>query len=777
MSKSTFTRLIKSGKNLAMEVQLIQLKNHNNLSGKQIQEICSALGNHHSIAATPYRLNGIQAIVVNANVNVPCTSKKVEKNKQEKLTVAFDFSASNIVLEFKNVAHQQMLADLYFRNIVIRVNNLGIYSRISSDSHRIFYEKQSFHKEGDIGAFRRYELSDVIIDGVGIGINIAIGTAFFSLKSVAQYYADGHSERLHELMDRMSLNNTKSDKGRERRGTLTFYAPNRIQTCYFERFLPGENCASPNQKTINGEHFNNLMEYYQNDKGYINSNDSVVVVSFRNLSDVRVPAKKLFVRIFNDKLPWKLSNTDKISPEDREYDVNKFWDSLGKFPNGRSYDGFQENRFYKPSPDRSGVMSLSGLVFGKGDGSSNKVLPAPNRQHFKTYKNHFFDRKNYLDRYGCFYVPPTIEQEIYFPFPEDANLPENMKERLAADVCEKVSKLTRSDIEYILSDYRSHIEAAYSLKEEAENETGMVVFTFDGRNPTAYHQISSELSDWGLKRLTVKELRKKYRNLQEGNHKKWESYIDLIAYDVIQQMNCIPWVLTKKLNYDIHLAIDVSEKFKYYDLSLMVHNEGMRYPVFINHIHRKTDSYKETINAEFLEDGIRKILEEARYQIGDTLNSKSMLIYRDGKDCKEEFLTIKKIMPNLMENGIVNKDLRWDYVEYRKSMMQKLRIYDSIGRNAYNSLEGSFFDIHPNEWSIITTTGAGTLPQGTANPISIKNNFTYGNLAKIREDLFLTAQYNFSNPGKAQRLSLPLKRADEELQEKMAQEVKGLRIK
>lgn len=776
MSKSTFTRILKSGKDLAMKVQIIKLQDHE-LSGKQIQEICSAFGNHHSIAATPYRLNGMQAIAVNANVNVPCKSKKVEKNKQERLTVSFDFSEPNTVLEFKNTTHQQMLADLYFRNIVIRVNNTKIYSRISSDSHRIFYEKKSFFTKGDIGAFRRYELSEVIIDGVGIGVNIAVGTAFFSLKSVAQYYQEGREERLHELMDRMSLNNTNSDKGRERRGTLTFFAPNRIQTCYFERFLPGEDCSSSDPKTINGVHYNNLVEYYQNDKGFINPTDSVAVVSFKNLSGVRVPSKKLRVRIFNDKLPWELSNTDKIAPQDREYDINNFWDSLGKTPNGNDYNGFKENRFYKPSSDKCGVMELSGLVFGKGDGSTNKILAAPDRQHFKTYKKHFFDRKNNLDKYGCFYVPPTIEQEIYFPFPEGANLSEDIKERVAADICKKVSQLTRSDIDYIISDYDRHIEAAYSLKQEAENETGMVVFTFDDRNPAAYHQISSELSDWGLKRLTVKELRKKYRNLQEGKHKKWESYIDLIAYDIIQQMNCIPWVLTKKLNYDIHLAIDVSEKFKYYDLSLMVHNEGMRYPVFINHIHRKTDSYKETINAEFLEEGIIKILEEAQYQIGDTLDSKNMLIYRDGKDCKEEFQTIKKIMPKLMESGVISKDLQWDYVEYRKSMMKKLRIYDSFGKNAYNSLEGSFFDVHPSEWSIIATTGAGTLQQGTANPISIKNNFTYGNLAKIREDLFLTTQYNFSNPGKAQRLSLPLKRADEELQEKMAQEVKGLRIK
>lgn len=774
MNKSTFTRIVKPGRNLTMKVQIIKLNDHK-LSGKQIQEVCSALGNHHSIAATPYRLNGIQAIAVNASITVPCSWKKVEKNKQEKLTVSFERSEKCITLTFANVAHRQMLADLYFRNLLIRVNNSKLFGRISSDSHRIFYEKRPFSKDGDIGAFQRYELSDVVIDGIGIGINVEIGTAFFSLKTVAQYYEEGNEKRLHELMDRRALNvNNDKVNGREKRGTLTFFAPKRTQTCYFDRFLIGESCSSSDPKTINGEYYENLVDYYKNDKGYIKPEDAVAVVSFKNLSGVRVPANKLRVRVFTDKLPRKLANIDKINPENRRYSVNQFWDLIGEKPNGSNYQDFYGYRFYNPPKERSGIMEMPGLKFGKGNEREHAILYPPSKKDKKSYKDYFYNRKKYLDKYGCYHVPPTIEREIYFPFPVEANIPESAKEQVAIDVCKKIGKLTRTEINYIISDYKHHIEAAYQMKRDAEDETGMTVFTFDGRNPATYHQISSELSDWGLKRLTANVLKKKFYKLQQGDQRGWDSYIDFIAYDVIQKMGCIPWVLTTKMNYDIHLAIDVSEKFKYYALSLMVHNEGMRRPTFITHIHRKTDSYNETINPEFLEEGIRKIFREAGY---DTVKSKNLLIYRDGKDCKEELQTIKKILPSLMEDGILSNDLEWDYIEYRKSMMKSLRIYDSYGKDASNSLEGSFFDVHPSEWSLITTTGAATLHQGTANPLSIRNDFTYGDLSNIREDLFLAAQYNFSNPSKAQRHSLPLMRADEELQSRMAQEIKGLRIK
>lgn len=154
-----------------------------------------------------------------------------------------------------------------------------------------------------------------------------------------------------------------------------------------------------------------------------------------------------------------------------------------------------------------------------------------------------------------------------------------------------------------------------------------------------------------------------------------------------------------------------------------------------------------------------------------------MLIYRDGKDCKKEFKTIQKIIPNLISNGYLKSDLQWDFVEYRKSMMKGLRVYDIHKGRAYRSLEGTYFNVRKDKWSILNTTGAATVRQGTPNPISINNTFTNGDMTKIKEDIFLSAQYNFSSPSVAQRLSHPLKKADEELQKKMAEEVKGMRTK
>jgi hypothetical protein len=48
-------------------------------------------------------------------------------------------------------------------------------------------------------------------------------------------------------------------------------------------------------------------------------------------------------------------------------------------------------------------------------------------------------------------------------------------------------------------------------------------------------------------------------------------------------------------------------------------------------------------------------------------------------------------------------------------------------------------------------------------------------MKNIVEDVFLSSQFNFSNPRIAQRLALPIVKADNLLQEKREQEVKRIK--
>jgi hypothetical protein len=94
---------------------------------------------------------------------------------------------------------------------------------------------------------------------------------------------------------------------------------------------------------------------------------------------------------------------------------------------------------------------------------------------------------------------------------------------------------------------------------------------------------------------------------------------------------------------------------------------------------------------------------------------------------------------------------------------------------AVNVLEGSFYFFRSNI-AILCTTGDGTLSRRvTADPITIVNRYTDADIYKVLTDIFYGAQFNFSNPRVAQKHSLPMKRADDELAEKRAQEIKRIK--
>ena len=75
---------------------------------------------------------------------------------------------------------------------------------------------------------------------------------------------------------------------------------------------------------------------------------------------------------------------------------------------------------------------------------------------------------------------------------------------------------------------------------------------------------------------------------------------------------------------------------------------------------------------------------------------------------------------------------------------------------------------------LVTTTGAASLHQGTADPIVIKSNGHCGDLPEAAASI-LGTQMNWFSPGVSQRLPLVQKIVDDELQSRSAQEIRRLR--
>jgi len=76
---------------------------------------------------------------------------------------------------------------------------------------------------------------------------------------------------------------------------------------------------------------------------------------------------------------------------------------------------------------------------------------------------------------------------------------------------------------------------------------------------------------------------------------------------------------------------------------------------------------------------------------------------------------------------------------------------------------------------VLANTGVATLHQGTADPLVLTATHNRVDMLAVASDVFATAQLNWSNPRVAQRLPTPLRRTDQILEERRAQEIRGLR--
>ena len=103
-------------------------------------------------------------------------------------------------LHFSNPDEARMLAQLFERCLLIEIGRHKKFWTL--DSPRIFYEPTFFKEVDDVAAYRRYEISSISIEGVGIGLVVDISTAFFTVLTVADFFEGG--QRILKRFDDLS---------------------------------------------------------------------------------------------------------------------------------------------------------------------------------------------------------------------------------------------------------------------------------------------------------------------------------------------------------------------------------------------------------------------------------------------------------------------------------------------------------------------------------------------------------------------------------------------
>ncbi len=765
----TNLRIVAGGTGLRVPVRYAKVETAH-LTREELERGCNLLSFRHQLAARPVPGSEDQLVVLSDR---PLRGLKVEDEKAT-MTIG-DVGKDGCELTSEDATAKIIVPALLERALLAHLPNSTDLWRL--DSPRKWLERNPFeHREG-IEAYRRFEVSSLWIEGVGVGISVDISTAFLGSFTLEYYFANGlsseESRRRQEVFGRLS----SRQKGQK--GTLVYRVGSTTSVCYFEKGSIGQTCGRTPELKINGKAYRSLHDYYvqRHPEAKVSEDEPAVLVSFRGIEQpVWVAARLLRVRVMNDSVPDSLASVDKIAPTDRARMIQQFWAMLGETPFGTAPFGLVSG-FWQPEAERVVTISFPALEFADG-----QMMTPPPRAEAQEYKRHYRQRGEMLDSAGAYHVPPATNRTIHCAYPSTVS-PEAAAQ-LAGDVARAISKWTKVPFKTNVVLYNALTDATTRLRSSAS--AGTALFVLDD-NPATYYDSAFQLPGWRVKRVTEGSLRRHYQYLQEGvwdkkrnernlrrGGQKWDQYVQMNALDVLVQMDGIPFRIPAIGDFEAQLAIDVGYDRRYVAISLLIARANSMNPSFriVTEVHAKTDHKLETINPTILADMILQLFGKVFRGKFDAL--RSLLVIRDGEFRGQEKTGVYQALLRLKEKGFVSLDASTSLAELHKTSQKNIRLWERMSSGTVaNPLECRAVLLSPNLAALVTT-GEATLHQGTAEPMTIACDGTGSLLSKVVEATAIGAQLNWGSPGVAQRLPIVFKRTDEELDVRYAQEIRRI---
>ena len=640
---------------------------------------------------------------------------------------------------------------------------------------RIWYEPEPFRVEEDVCAFRRFELSALPVADAGIGVVADVGTAFFSAYTVDYFFDLGvnASERASRSKRFTAITGRQAGQ----KGTLAYDYGRSKTVCYFEEAPPGLTCATTGHIVVRGRDYVSLYEYYRVQYPHldVSEDDAVVRVSFRGLGRPKpVAARLLRPRVMNDNVPPGLSSVDKVPPDVRRRLIQDFWTYLGDRPLGPGLPGLLPG-FWVPPSQQVRQFLPPAIRFASG-----KAVPEPRSSDTSEFRKYYRGRRPLMDAGQVFKFPPAAARTVQIAYPSQHG---KAAGQLGDDVVRLLGQWTTKRFNSNLVPYEVASNAFAELKGYSE---GVVLFVLDGE-PAAYYEAAFHLPGWRVKRVMESTLaeqfgyrqrgiwdRQKRRQTLESGKRRWDNFVAFNALEVLQLLDAIPYRTDQLGAYESQLAIDVGRDRRFFAVSLLVCRDSSKLPDFgvYTRVLPKADPKKEAINRHLLQDAILDVFDIAMKGAEDPVGS--LLVLRDGRLVGAECQGIEGAVDILQQGGALGSGARVDVVEFRKSSLKNVRLWEVRGDSVTNPLEGTGVALGHDTF-VLCSTGASTLTQGTAEPVMLVGQGRDAPLHDAAFSSFSAAQLNWSSPAMAQHLPLPLKRTDDELKAQAEQEIRRIR--
>jgi hypothetical protein len=737
------------------------------LSADLLERACSSLRHRYRLPAVPTHASG--EIVVATQDLLP---NLVDHGEDWRFEVRDKGEALRLC--FSEPDDRPLLVRLVERSLMIEIQHRTNLWAFPDEPH-LWYKPEPFQVSGDFAAYSRVEVSAISVESVGMGVVVDIGTGFFTISTLADFFRqDLPLAEQRRFQERFAY---LSQRQKQRKGTLLYdLGGSKRKKCYFVEFLTGVTCGTTGSFTIDGQDYPSLHVYYERRHPHlgVGPGDPVAKVSFSHMGrPVPVAGKRLHLRVMNEVLPENLKQVDKIEPAERARLVDEFWARLEEHPLGLGKPGV-EKKLWQPGAGRAVQLQQPQLMF------PGRTLQPPQNGDLRTRKEYFTRRLRLLRESGCLQIPPAVERVVHLAIPAKAD--EEMAERLAEDMSEYLSIWTKLNISAEPLVYADTEEAIARL---SQKRPGVVVFVFDDNDPATYFQVTHELKEWRVKHVTYRMLKSKFDRLKAVQDqsrstddrpprglREWQSFTEMTALDVLQQMECVPWLVAGEFQYEARLVIDVGEDRRHFALTLLICRAQTRQPSFwldtVTEI--KSDAKFETINSKQLYDKIMALFKRMPRRQFTALAS--LLVERDGHECGDELKAIDDAKSELIRQGFLEASAQMDVVDFHKRSVKNIRIWDRDENGPVRHAPDGTLVIIDRRTAVLTNTGAATLHQGTAEPIMLVAPRGNVDLVAAATCMHATTHLNWSSPSVAQRLPLELKRTDEDLEKKAAQEIR-----
>ncbi len=649
-----------------------------------------------------------------------------------------------------------------------------------SQTLRNWYADDPVASADGVEVFPRVSFSTLVLDGLGVGVAFDAGFLNRTALSVADFFAPNLPA--HVRRERGRQFDRFRNRTERRKGTLLYTTGEQVvPVCYFDRFADGVTCGS----TGPVRDAKSLHAYCQAryPRLLLSPADTVARVSFPGLPHaVPVPAKFLRVRVMADEENSfrGLSGFKTLSPARRRDEAVRAWEA-----HRGEVEGLLGCRLHaqlwQPGADRCELLPCPALQFGSG-----RTIAAPASATVPEYRRYYQDRLTRLKGNGLYEFPAAVERKVHVVTPQSgAGWTDALQAAFLGDVGRALQDMagTRFTLVPVREDDPERVVEFLGRVEERQGGPGAAMVVFDDRRAdgAAYYLLSHGLKGWFLKRMTRGLLIRRWEERQSPRgrggkpeaERRWQDVITLSALDLLDQMGATPWRIAS-WPYDACLAIDVGEGRRHFAMSLLVCRGNDAAPSFvrISDSWPKGDHQHEAINRVMLRDKMVQLFES--YQADDFVPIRSLLAVRDGHMQDGEVEAMREAVDRLQKKERVAQSAHVDFAEVRKRTSKSLRMWLAGGDGCANVLEGQAVYLDGNA-ALVSCTGAATLSQAvTADPCVLAAHGG-ADVRRVARAYFALSQLNYSSPGKAHRAAQPIRETDVRLQQRMAEDMRGVK--